>query len=133
MSYWTLWMTIQFDLQFSLILYITIQSRTWWFHFFCFPYIENKNVKRGRGKGGRQQLRNSSHKGKHKIELYPKYILIFTAYQVQWLWNIIISTVKDRLDCRHVRENLLKSSQHTHLNHSKPYTFIFQKLKKPPD
>ena len=48
--------------------------------FFLFPYIENKNVKRGRGKGDRKQLRNSNHKVKHIIGFYPKYLLIFTAH-----------------------------------------------------
>ena len=74
------------------------------------PHIENKNVNRGRGKGDRQKLRNSKHKGKHKIGCYPKYLLIFTAYQVQGWWKIILSSVKYRPDCSNVRENLPKSS-----------------------
>ena len=91
-------MTIQSDLQCSLILYITIQSLTWGFHF-LFPCIENKNVKRGRGKGDRNQLRYSNHKGKHEIGFYPKYILVFTAYELQGWWTIILSPVKDQSDC----------------------------------
>ena len=68
---------------------------------------------RGRGKGYRQQLRNFNHKGKQKIECYPKYILIFTEYQVQVWWNIIPILVKYQLYGRNVTEIILKSSYHT--------------------
>ena len=78
--------------------------------FFFFPYIENKNVKRGRGKGDRKQLRNSNHKVKHIIGFYPKYLLIFTAYQLQGWWTIIISPVKYQPGCSNVWENLPKIS-----------------------
>ena len=81
----------------------------------------------------RQQLIHFNHKGNHKIGFYLKYILIFTAYQLQVCWNMIISPVKYQLDGSNLTEILLKSSCHTHLKHSKPYMFILQQLKKPPD
>ena len=84
------------------------------------------------------KIRNTGTKklqaqGKNKIWCYPKYILIFTAYQVQERWNMILNPVKHQLDGIHVREIVLKSSWYTHIKHSKPYTFILQKVKKPPD
>ena len=58
---------------------------------------------------------------------------MFTAYQLQ-RWRIIISSpVKSQPDGINVRENLLKISWHTHIKNSKPYTFILQKVKNPPD
>ena len=56
---------------------------------FLFLFIDKKNVKRGIGKGDRQQLINSKQKGKHITGCYPKYLLIFTAYQVQRWWTMI--------------------------------------------
>ena len=88
---------------------------------------------RGRGKGNRHQIRNFNHQGKHKIGCYPKYITRSNAYQVQVWWNIILSPVKYQLDGINVTENILKISCHTYLKHSKPYIFILQKVKKPPD
>ena len=70
--YSTLWLTLQCDLKFSLIIYLPIQALTWWFRFYWFLYIDKKNVKRGIGKGGIHQLRDFKHKGKHKICMLPK-------------------------------------------------------------
>ena len=72
------------------------------------PLHLKENFKRGSGKWGRNQLRNSIQKGKHKIGCYPKYILIFTAYQVQAWWNMILSPVKSQQDGSNVTEILLK-------------------------
>ena len=83
--------------------------------FFWFLYINKKNVKRGRGKGDRQQLRNFNHKGKNKIGFYPKSLLIFTAYKVQGWWTTIISPIKDQPDGINVREILLNISWNKHL------------------
>ena len=78
-SYCTLWMTFQCALQCSLILSITIQALTLWFHFFWFLYIEKHNVKRGRGKSYIHQINKFKQKGKHKIECYSKFLMIFAA------------------------------------------------------
>ena len=82
-SYWKIWLTLQYALQWSLIFYYPTQSHTWWFHFYWFLYIDKYNVNRGRGNGYRQQQINFNQKGNHKIVCYTKSILIFTAYQVQ--------------------------------------------------
>ena len=44
---------------------------------------------------------------------------------------MILSTVKDQSGGSNVREIIIKRSCHTHLKHSKPYTFILQKLNNP--
>ena len=126
-------MTLQCFLQCSLIIYLSIKSLTWWFHFYWFLLIYKNYFMRGRGKGNRHQIRNFNHQGKHKIGCYPKYITRSNAYQVQVWWNIILNPVKYQLDVRNVTEILLNISCHTHLKHSKPYMFILQKLKKPTD
>ena len=129
--YWTIWLTLQCDLKLSIIISLPIQSLTWWFHFNWFLYIDKKNVKWGRGKGYRYKLRNFKHKAKHNIGCHPKYILIFTAYQVKWWCTMIISPLKAQPDFINVTEILLKSSWRTHLKNSKPYIFILQKVKSP--
>ena len=91
-----------------------------------------ENSKIGRGKGERKQLRKFKHKGKHKIVCCPKYILIFTAYQVQGWWTIILSPVKSQPDGRNVTEIIPKRSCPTHLKKSNPYMFILQTVTKPP-
>ena len=91
------------------------------------------NLKRRRENEDIQKLRNFKHKAKHKIGCYPKSLLIFTSYQVQWWWNIIIIPVKYQPDCSNVRSVLPKISWHTHLKYSKTYIFILQKVKKPLD
>ena len=132
-SYCTLWLNIQCDLQCSLVIYHSIQPLTWRFHFYWLFYIYKKNVKRGRGKRYRQKLINSKHKGKHKIVCYPKYLLILNEYQVTGWWTIILGPVKAQPHVINVTEILLKISWHTHLNYSKTYIFILQKVKNPPD
>ena len=97
--------------------------------FILVPTHRQENVKRGRVKRNRQQLINFNHKEKHKIGFYTKHILIFSAYQVQGWWNMIVSPVKDQLYGGHFKEILLKSSWHTHLQQYTPYIFILQKLK----
>ena len=101
--------------------------------FYWFLYIENKHVKRGRENGDRHKLRNFKHKLQHKIGCCPKFLLIFTSYQVQGWRNMIISTVKYQPDGINVIEILLKSSWYTHQKHFKTYLFILQKVKNPPD
>ena len=88
--------------------------------FYFFLYVDKKNVNRGIGKGYRKKLRNSRHKGRHKIGCYLKSLLIFTTYQVQGWWNMIISPVKYQPHGINIKEILLKSSWHTYLKHSKP-------------
>ena len=78
-SYWTLWLTLHCNLQWSIIISIPIQSLIWQFCLFWFLYIDKHNFKRGRGKGDIQQLINYSHKGNHKIGCFPKYLHIRTA------------------------------------------------------
>ena len=95
--------------------------------------IENKNVKRTRGKGYRQQLIHLKHKRKHNIGCYPKSLRIFAAYQVQGWCNMIISPVKSQPYGSNVIKIMLKISWHTHLKHSKPQIFTLQKVKNPPD
>ena len=46
---------------------------------------------------------------------------------------MILSPVKAEPDGKSFIEVLLKSSWHRHLKHSKPYTFIKKRLKKPPN
>ena len=100
---------------------------------FLFLYIDKHNVKLGRGKMERQQLRHFKHKWKHKIGCYPKSLLILTAYQVHGWWTMILIPVKYQPDGSNVREIIFKISWHEHIKHSKPYTFILQKVNKPPD
>ena len=45
-----------------------------------------------------------------KIGLLPKYILIFTAYEVQGWWNMIIIPVKAKPYGSNVRRIILKGS-----------------------
>ena len=132
-SYWTLWLTLHCDLQLSLRISFPVQSLTWWFHLFWFVFIDKKNIKRSREKGYRNQLRNFKHKGKHKIGWYPKSLLIFTSYQVQGWWTMIMSPVKAKPDGSNVTEILLNSSWKTRLKYSKAYIFILQKVKTPSD
>ena len=113
-------MTIQRALQISLIISLPIQSLAWWFHFYLFLYIDKKNFNRGKVKRERQKLRDFRHKGKHKIVCYPKYLLLFAAYQVQGWWTMIISPLKDQLYGINFTEIILNSSWHTHLKYSKP-------------
>ena len=98
--------------------------------FFWFLYIDKHNVKLGRATGIRKQLRNYNHKGNPKNGCYSKSLLIFTTYQVQEWWTMIISPQQEGSN---FRKNLLNISWHTHLRHSNPYTFILQKVKKHPD
>ena len=46
---------------------------------------------------------------------------------------MILSTLKYQADGINVTEILVKRSWHTHMKHSKPYIFVLQKVKKPPD
>ena len=46
--------------------------------------------------------------GNNKIGYYQKYLLIFTAYQVQVWWNMIISTVNAQPYGINVRTILLE-------------------------
>ena len=62
--------------------------------FFGPSTLTKHNVNRGRVKVGRQQLKNFKHKGKHEIVCYLKYSFIFTSYQIQGWWTIILSPVK---------------------------------------
>ena len=101
--------------------------------FLLVPLHLQEIFKRCRGKGYRQQLRHFNHKGKYNIGCYPKYIIIFTAYQVQVWWSMILSPVKYQLYGSNVTEIILKISCHIHLKHSKPYMFVLPKLKNPPD
>ena len=95
--------------------------------FLLVPLHWGENVKIGRGKGSRQQLRHFKHKGKHKIGFYPKSILIFTGYQVKGWLAMIQSTVKAQHDGIYVIEIILNGSWHTQINYSNPYMFILQK------
>ena len=98
-----------------------------------FLYIYNHDVNLGRRKEDIYKLINFNHKGKHKVGYYPKSLLVFTTYQVQGWWTMILIPVKYQPDDNNVREIILKSSSHTHLKYSKLYTLILQKVKKPPD
>ena len=49
--YWTLWMTLQCDLQFSLTIFLTIQALTSCFHFYWFLYIDKKMSREVEEKG----------------------------------------------------------------------------------
>ena len=100
--------------------------------FLLVPPHWQENIKRGIGKWEIKQLRNFKYKGKHKVGCYPKYLLIFNAYQVQVWWTMILSPVKAQPDGSNVTEILIKISWDTHLKHSKPYIFILQTVKKPP-
>ena len=93
-THWNIWLTLQCSLLFSLIIYLPIQSITCWFHLFWSLYTEKNNVKWGRKKGDRQKFRDFKHKLKHKIRCYTKYFLVFTAYQLQGWWTMILSPVK---------------------------------------
>ena len=87
----------------------------------------------GEKKGDIQQLRNFNHKGKHNIRCYLKYLLVFTAYQLQGWWTMIISSVNAQSYGINVGDIIIKISWHTHLKHYMPYTFILQKVNKSPD
>ena len=54
-----------------------------------------------------QQLRNFNHKGNNKFGCFPKYILLFTAYQLQGWCTVIISPVKSQPDGINVREVII--------------------------
>ena len=95
--YWTLCLTLQCSLLCSILLELPIQDLTWWFHFFSFLHTDKNIFKQGICKGDIKQLRNSKHKGEHKNGFYPKFLLIFNAYQVQGWWNMILSQVKYQL------------------------------------
>ena len=71
--------------------------------FFGSSTFTNHNNKWGRRKGGRQQLINFNHKGKHKTGCYPKYLLLFTEYKVQVWWTMILSPVQSHPDGINVR------------------------------
>ena len=75
--------------------------------FILVPIHQQKKINRGRKKGDIHQLINLKLKGKHIIVCYPKYLLIFTAYQVQRWLTMILSTIKLQLDVINVRENLI--------------------------
>ena len=94
----TTWLTLPCDLKCSLILFLPIPSLKWWFHLFWFLYIDKHNAKRCRVKGYRHQLRSFKHKGTHKIGYYPKYLLMFTSYQVNGWRTMIINPVKYQQD-----------------------------------
>ena len=126
-SYQKLRPTLQRALRCSLILSPPIQALTCWFHLSPPLYIDKHNINQGRLKGYRKQLRKFNHKGNHTIGCYPKYLLVFTEYQVQGWWTMIISTVKSLPYGRNFIEILLTSSWHAHLKHSMPYTFILKK------
>ena len=92
--YWTLWFTLQCNLKWLLILWLPIQDLKCWFHLFWFLYTDKNNAKKGRGKRARQKYWNFRHKGKYKIGCYSKSLQIFSAYQVQMWWNMILIPVK---------------------------------------
>ena len=96
-----------------------------------FLYTENSNSKQGIVKGYRKQLRHFKHREKHKIIIYPKYLLIFTTYHVQGLCTMILFTLKYQPDVRHVKEIIIKISWYTHLKHTNPYIFILQSVNNP--
>ena len=102
-TYWTVLLILQCHLKLSLILSLPIQSIKWWFHLLWFLYIDKQNTNRGRGKGGRQKIRNFNHKGKRTIGRQPKSLLIFTDYQVQRCWTMILSPVKSQTDDINIR------------------------------
>ena len=66
------------------------------------PLNGQERVNRGRGKWYRQQIMNFKQKVNNKIRLYPKYLIIFTAYQLQGWCNTILIPVKDQPDGRNV-------------------------------
>ena len=101
--------------------------------FFWLLYIDNRNVKKVRGKEDIQQPRNFKYKVKHKIGCYPKCILIFTVHKVQGWWTILLSSVNFQPNGSNATEIMLNSLCHIDLKHSKLYTFIWQKSKKHPD
>ena len=88
------------------------------------PHMGVTFIKRWRVKVDRHQLRNCKHKGKHKIGCHTKSLVLFTAYQLQGWWTMILSTVKYQTYGINIREIILKSSWHTHLKNSRSYTFI---------
>ena len=92
-----------------------------------------RKIRRNRGKGDRHKLRNLKHKGKHKIGCDPQSLIIFTAYKVQGWWTNILIPVKAQPYGSNTKEIILKISWHINLKNSKPYTYILQKLKNPPD
>ena len=94
--------------------------------FYWFLYIENKYVNIGRGKRCIKQQINLNHKVKHKIGSYLKYHLIFTAYQVQGWWIMILSPVKYQQYGSNLIEIIPKSSWNTHLN-IPSHTYLFYK------
>ena len=109
-SKWELWITLQCDLQCSLIISHPTQPFTRWFPFFWFLYIDKHNVKQGQFKGDRKQLRNFKHKGEHKIGCFPKSFLVLTVYQVQGWCTMILRLVKSQLYGSNVIEIILKIS-----------------------
>ena len=126
-SYSTPWVNHQCALQCSLILSLLIKDLIHWFHLFWCLYMDKHNFKWVKGNGDRQQLRNCKHKGKHKVSCYQKSLLILTAYQVQGWWTMILSPVKYQTNVINVREIILKSSWHTHLN-IPSHTHLFYKI-----
>ena len=57
------------------------------------------------------------------IHFLPSTMVVYHGY----------NSSKTQPDGRKVTEIILKSSWHKHLKHSKPYTFILQKVKNPSD
>ena len=95
--------------------------------FLLVPLHWQENFKRATVNEVRQEPTNFKDKIKHRIGCYPKYLLIFTSYQVQGWRKMIIIPVIYQPDGSNVTEILLKRSWHTHLKNSKPYIFILRK------
>ena len=82
---------------------------------------------KGEENGTNRILKKFNHKGNHKVGCYSKSLLIFTTYQVQGWWNMVIIPVRFQPDGSNIRKVLINISWHTQLRDSKPYTFIVQK------
>ena len=127
-SYWNLRTTFQCAFQCPLLSSLPIQSLTWRLHLFWFLHTDKKNIKRGRGKNYRQQLRNFNHKGNQKIGCYPKSLLIFTPYQGQGWRTMILSKVKYQPDRLVNRVTLLCRFRERSSRVSPPYRVGRQKI-----
>ena len=72
-------------------------------------------------------------RGELPIEPYTKDKLIFTAYQLKVLWEMVLIPDKLHPYVSDTKNIMYKSVQKKYPPFSKPYSLIIQRVKKPPD
>ena len=105
----------------------------WWLNLFWFLYTDKHNVKRGQEEGDRHKTQKYQAQSKALNWVLPQ-----ISSGIHCLTSVSVvehdyRSSKYQLDGRNFKEIILNSTWYTHLKHSEQYTFILQKLKKPPD